>query len=88
MAISEIKFKGKYENYSIFIGKNALSILTKKLRAVCPKTKKVALIVDTNVPKKFLRILKNKLKNYSVLVLPFIASEKNKSLKTINFFFR
>ena len=86
MTISEIKFKGKYENYSIFIGKNALSILTKKLRAVCPKTKKVALLVDTNVPKKFIRILKNKLKNYSVLILPFVASEKNKSLKTINFF--
>ena len=31
MTISEIKFKGKHENYSIFIGKNALSILTKKL---------------------------------------------------------
>ena len=86
MTISEIKFKGKNDNYSIFIGKNAINILTNKLRAVCPKTKKIALIVDKNIPKRFIRILKHKLQNYSLFTLSYTPSEKNKSLKTINLF--
>ena len=85
---SEIKVKVKNYNYSILIGKNTLNILPKKIKLLCPKTKNVALIIDKNVPKKFKKALKNKLKNYNLLILSFSPSEKNKSLSKINYFLK
>ena len=82
MKNQEIKFKSKNHNYSIIIGKNALNVLPKKIKFLCPKTKSIALVIDKNVPKKFQDYLKKKLKTYNILVLPFIASEKNKSINT------
>ncbi len=86
MKNQEIKFKSKYNNYSIIIGKNALNVLPKKIKLLCPITKNVAVIIDKNVPLKFKNDLKNKLKNYNLLFLSFTASEKNKSLKTVNYY--
>ena len=84
----EIKVKVKNYNYSILIGKNTLNVLPKKIKLLCPKTKNVALIIDKNVPKKFKKALKNKLKNYNLLILSFSPSEKNKSLSKINYFLK
>ena len=63
MKVQQIKFKKLKNNYSIIIGKNTLNLLPKKIRRICPKTKKIALVVDRNVPKKFLISLKKNLKN-------------------------
>ena len=57
MKIQEIKSKGLNHNYSIFIGNNALSLLPNKIKNECSKTKKIALILDTNVPSKFKKSL-------------------------------
>ncbi len=86
MKNQEIKFKGKNNSYSIFIGENTLKVLSKKIRILCPKTKKIAIIIDKNVPLKFKKELKNKLKNYNICFLTFLASEKNKSFNTVNYF--
>ena len=59
----EIKFKNLTQNYSVLIGNNILGLLPKKIKILCPKTKKIAIIIDRNVPNKFMNILKNKLKN-------------------------
>ena len=48
-----INFKNKLSSYSIIIGENALDQLTKKISILCPKTRKIALIIDENVPVKF-----------------------------------
>ena len=53
MKNKEIKFKSKNQNYSVIIGKDALKILPKKIKSLCPKTRKIALIVDTNIPVKY-----------------------------------
>ena len=82
----EIKFKSTNNNYSIIIGSNVLALLPKKIKALCPKTKKIAIVIDSNVPNKFKKILRNKLKNYDLLIMPFNASEKNKSLKKVYFY--
>jgi 3-dehydroquinate synthase/shikimate kinase/3-dehydroquinate synthase len=82
----EIKFKR--DNYSILIGKNVINILPQKIKILCPKTKKIALIVDKKIPKKYKENLKKKLNGYSVLFLSFTASEKNKSIKTINYYLK
>jgi 3-dehydroquinate synthase len=81
-----IKFKSFKDNYSIIIGSNTLSLLPKKIKSLCPKTKKIALIIDTKIPSKFIKLIKNKLKKYDLLILPFTASEKNKSFKKVNFY--
>ena len=86
MQNQEIKFKNSTHKYSIFVGSNAINLLSKKIKLLCPKTKKIALIVDKNVPIKFQNILKKKLKNYNLIILPFTASEKTKSLNTVNLY--
>ena len=84
MKNQKIRFKNSNHDYSIFIGKNSLSLLPKKIKILCPKTRKIAIIIDVNVPKKFKKIIKDKLKNYEILFLPFLANEKNKSLIKVN----
>ncbi len=84
MKNQEIKFKNKNYSYPIIIGGNSLSILPKKIKLLCSNTKNIALIVDKNVPTKFKKNLKRKLKNYNLLILPFNANEKSKSINTVN----
>ena len=86
MKSQEIKFNNLNQNYSILIGNNVIGLLPKKIKGICPKTKKIALIIDTKIPNKFKKIIKNKLKNYDLLILPFSSSEKNKSLQKVNFY--
>jgi len=88
MKNQEIKFKSKNHNYSIFIGKNSINILPKKVRSLCPKSKNIALIVDKNVPMKFKTVLKKKLKNYKLFFLSFSANEKNKSFNSVNYYLK
>ena len=84
MKNQEIKFKDKLDSYSVFIGNNTLNILPHQIKKLCPKTKKIALIVDKKIPNKFKKILKRKLKNYNVFLFSFSSNEKMKSLKTVD----
>ncbi len=86
MISQEIKFNDKINSYSIFIGENIIVNLQKKIKKICPKTKRILLIVDTNIPNKFTGILKKKLKNYDLFFFYFLPSEKKKSIQTVNFF--
>ena len=86
MECQEIKFRSLNQKYSILIGDNTINLLPRKIKSLCPNTKKIALIIDQNIPNKFKKIIKNKLKNYDLLILPFDASEKNKSLKKVDFY--
>ena len=82
----EIRFKNSSDNYSVIIGNNVLNYLSKRINLLCPKTRKIAIIFDNNVPRKFRKTIKNKLKKYDILFLSFNASEKSKNINTINFF--
>ena len=84
MKNQEIKFKNKSEKYSIFIGENSLNLLPKKIKSLCPKTKKIGVIIDKNLTKKYKQILKNKLNGYEIIFLSFVANEKNKSFKQVS----
>jgi len=88
MKNQEIKFKNKKQNYSVIIGDNTTNILSKRIKLICPKTRNIALIIDKNVPEKFKKNLKIKLKNYNLVFLSFQASEKNKSFKTVNHYLK
>ena len=83
MKPQEIKFKNLNQNYSIIIGSNVLKILPKKIKSLCPKTKKIALIFDNGVPNKFKKKISNQLRSYELLLYSFKAEEKTKSIKFV-----
>ena len=85
MKAQEIKFKNLNKNYSILIGNNILKILPNKIRLLCPRTKKIALIFDRKVPSKFKKSISKNLKKYELLNYNFEASEKTKSQRTVDF---
>ena len=84
MKIQEIKFKNRDKNYSILIGKNTLSLLLKKIKILCPRTKRIALIFDKSIPPKFKRNIARNLRGYSLVIYNFNANEKTKSFKSVN----
>ena len=86
MKNQEIKFSNKLDSYSVFIGSDTLNILPYQIKKLCPKTKKIALIIDKKIPNKFKKILKSKLKDYNVFLFSFSSSEKMKSFKTVDYF--
>ena len=86
MKAQEIKFKNKDKNYSILIGTNILSMLPKKIKTLCPYTKKIALVFDKKLPTKYVKKISKSLKNYDLVVIRFLPNEKAKSQKSVNFF--
>ena len=49
MKINQIKAS----KYSIIIGRNSISLLSKELKKLCPKCQKVAIIIDRKYQKNF-----------------------------------
>ena len=86
MKAQKIKFKNLNKDYSILIGSNILKILSLKIKPLCPQTKKIALIFDKGIPPIYKKKILNSLKKYETINLSFNASEKAKSLKSVNFF--
>jgi len=86
MKSQEIRFNNLDHKYSILIGSNTLKDLSKKIKLVCPKTKKIVIVFDSQVPSKFKKEISKNLKNYNLFSYNFKSSEKVKSLKSATFF--
>ena len=72
----KIDFKDSNKNYSILIGSNIYSILSSKIKSLCPRTKKVALIFDKGLPHSYKsKIIKVDTKEKRADVLPGKASD-------------
>ena len=84
MKITKIKTNNKSNNYSIYIGKNILNLLPKKIKSSCPKSIKIAIIYDDKIPPKFLKKVTGKLKSYEIFLFKFKSSEKNKTIFKAN----
>ncbi|MFL2889910.1 MAG: 3-dehydroquinate synthase [Pelagibacteraceae bacterium] len=84
MKLKEIKVKNNQSHYSIIIGSKILRLLPTKIRLLCPATKKIALIIDKNVPKKYENQLRKILKKYDLYFYRYHSSEKLKSFKNVN----
>ena len=84
MKISKIKVKIKDTKYSIIIGNGAINYLKQQIKSVCPKTKKVALILDKNIPGKQKKRIKRQLKSYSVYTKEYFPTENLKSFSKAN----
>ena len=84
MRINRINLKNKHTNYPIFIGDGAVRLLGKQIKFLCPKTKKIALILDKNIPNKYKKIIKRQLKNYKVYMKEYLPKENLKSFNHVN----
>ena len=83
MKRSRIIVKTKNKNYPIIIGKDILDKIGKFVSARIPNCKKIALIFDSNVPKKNLIQVKNSLKNFDNFYIKLNTSEKIKNFKIV-----
>ena len=86
MKTQQVKFKSKGNKYSILIGKNILKLLSKNIKTICPKAKKIALIFDKKFPSSQKKIILKNLKNYKLSTFIFDADEKAKSFHSVNYY--
>ena len=74
----------KTEKYPIIIGSNLTSKVSKIFKSNSVNFEKCFLVIDKNVPKKFISNIKGSLKNKKIYVLFFNANEKNKNFNSAN----
>ncbi len=74
----------KTEKYPIIIGSNLTSNLSKIFKLNSIQFEKCFIVVDKNIPKKFVSNIKKSLNNKEIYILFFNASEKNKNLNSVN----
>jgi len=84
MRITKLKVKNLNSNYSIIIGKDILKKIPNKIKTLCPNARKIALVIDKKIPKKFTNKLKAHLKKYEIYVFEYSVNEKFKSFININ----
>ena len=85
MKIHKINVKIKDVKYPILIGNNAINLLKQQIKSVCPKTEKIAIILDKNIPNKHKRKIKRLLRNYNIYTKEYLPTEKLKSFAHANF---
>ena len=85
MKIDKINVKTKDTNYQILIGNGALGLLKKQINILCPKSKKIALILDKNIPNYYKKKIKSLLKKYKVFSKEYLPKENLKNFNQVNF---
>ena len=84
MRTTSLRVKNLNSNYSIIIGENILNQIPVRIKKICPGAKKIALVIDKNVPKKYISKLKIILKKYDVYPFEYSVNEKFKSISNVN----
>ena len=82
--MKEIQIKNTISDYSIILGNNILNIIPKKINKLCHKANKIGIIIDKNVPIKFIIKLKKLLGKYEIYIFEYQTSEKLKSFSNVN----
>ncbi len=84
MKQTKLKIITKTEKYPIIIGSNLTLNVSKIFKLNSLDFDKCLIVIDKNVPKKFISNIKRSLKNKKIYLLFFNASEKNKNIKSVN----
>ncbi len=84
MKISKIRIRNNNINYPIFIGLGTINLIRKKIKNYCPAAKKIALVLDKNIPNKYKQKLKQQLKNYKLFTYEYSVNENLKSFGKVN----
>jgi len=80
----KLKVKTKLENYPIIIGSNLINNLDSLLKKNSIIFNQCLLVIDNNIPKKFISRLTKSLKNKKIYYFKFEANEKNKNINYVN----
>jgi 3-dehydroquinate synthase len=80
----KLKINTKTQKYSIIIGSNLCSKISKITKENLVNFKKCLIVVDINVPKKIISKIKKSLNKKKLYVHFFRASEINKNLNSVN----
>ena len=80
----KLKIETKTQKYPIIIGSNLITNLSKIIKNNSLAFNQCLLVVDKNVPKKFITKIKNSLKKKKIYIYSFNASEANKNFVIIN----
>ena len=84
MKISKLIIKSSSGKYPILIGSNVISNISKLMFNNSINFEKCLLVVDKNVPKKFISKIRKSLRNKKLFIFLITANEKNKNQKTTN----
>ena len=80
----KLKIKTKTQQYPIIIGSNLITNISKILKDNKINFNQCFLIIDKNVPNKFISQIKNSIKNKKTYVLFFKANEIKKNQNNVN----
>ena len=81
MKASKIIVKAQSKKYPIYFGSNILNNTPKIIKKILPKTKKVAFIIDKNLPIKLINKLKISCKEYRPVIYKLNSKNKIKDIK-------
>jgi len=84
MNLKKIIVNTQSQKYSIFIGKNIITKLSSILEKNSIRFNNCLLVVDRNVPKKMILLIKKNLKKKKTFIHYIKANELNKNLKNTN----
>ena len=76
--------KTNSEKYPIIIGRNLISNLSQIFKTNSINFKKCLLVLDKNIPNKYVKQISRSLKRYEVYKFIYNANEKNKDQKNVN----
>ena len=80
----KLKIETKTQKYPIIIGSNLITNFSKIIKNNSLTFNQCLLVIDKNVPKKFITKIKNSLKKKKIYVCLFNASETNKNFGNVN----
>tara|TARA_B100000035_G_scaffold286449_1_gene270781 strand:- start:687 stop:1793 length:1107 start_codon:yes stop_codon:yes gene_type:complete len=84
MKVKKLIIKTNSKNYPIYIGSNIVSKLVKILNNNSIKFQKCLLVIDKNVPKKFISKIKKNLNQFDLSFHTFNPTEQNKNIVNVN----
>tara|TARA_Y100000590_G_scaffold252234_1_gene283208 strand:- start:110 stop:1210 length:1101 start_codon:yes stop_codon:yes gene_type:complete len=84
MKKNKLLVKTKSKKYSIYIGSDIIKNISKILKLEKKRFDKCLIVIDKNIPKKNLAVLKRQITCKKKLVFNLNVSEKSKNQKTVN----
>ena len=78
----KLNVKTKDKSYSVIIGDNIITKINLLLKDELNNCEKIAIIMDSNLPKKHLKVIKNQLNKFTVFITKIKTNEKIKNINT------
>tara|TARA_B100000029_G_scaffold467394_1_gene503618 strand:- start:1199 stop:2323 length:1125 start_codon:yes stop_codon:yes gene_type:complete len=84
MKTTKLTINTKSKSYPIYFGNNIFKLVGNLMKKNLPDVKKICIISDKKLPKKFLKNLVRVLKRYKLKIYKLESNEKNKNINVAN----